>query len=113
MNLKPIAIAAAILTGGGVAYFSRSAPVQANYQPPELIDPAAVVSKLMNRLTLTTWSCSGRCRAAEAGGANPRTCLLHAGVQSGTFSQVDDSCRTALQAACTATAVGTCSESGQ
>lgn len=68
-----IPVAAVALIGGGFVTLNALA----DYTPGAYLDAQTfVVVPRMRRLTANSVTCSGLCRSAQAGGANPHFCVL-------------------------------------
>jgi hypothetical protein len=76
----------------------------ADYTPGAYLDAQTfMVTWRMVRVGASTISCTGVCRTAQAGGANPATCRLTEAPQTSTAN-----CITALAADCTPQAALNC-----
>lgn len=102
LSLKvSIPVAALALIGGG--FYTLQA--LADYTPGSYLDAQTfMVSWHMTRLGASSISCTGLCRSAQTGGANPLLCRINEAAQATTTA-----CLTALGTDCTPQNVVNCS----
>jgi hypothetical protein len=109
LRLKVAVPVAALALAGTIII---SIPVAKAFTPPDFDDALTFMVDLrgFRRLTGTTWSCGGGCRASRAGGVAPRGCMIYGSNVTATASVITASgtCATALAAACDGAAVDLC-----